>query len=517
MTDDERAAARHIRIRWPVVLAMLVVAIAAWFGVRRLVSSRVAPVAVTTESVSRHDITQSVDASGTVQAVEVVEIKSKASGQIVRMPITVGSVVRAGDLLAQIDPLTVRNQYEQALAAKHAADAAVQVSGAQQKRADELFARGAITAVDRDAAALAAANALASQARAASDLQIARQSLDDATVRAPSAGTVLEQTVTPGMVITSATSSPSGGTTLLRMADLNRLEMRALVGETDIGALELGMSAQVTVDAFPNLTFKGRVIKIEPQAVVEQSVTMFPVRVAIENENGRLLPGMNGEVTIEIANRSAALSVPLDALRTPREAPAVAAVLGLDADSLRAGVQRQSEALLAARRNGSAAPGAPRPNGVSGGGRDAARFTRAAATDERPGVARVSEVRRGARGAAAASTTAAGARGAQARGNGTNTNRSNLRLVVVQTARGLEPRVIRIGISDFDRAEVLSGLAEGEQVVLLGVAEQVAKRRDQQAQLARRMGNGMPGSAGTGGAGRTGASNAPRTGGNGGR
>src|SRR5512147_559695 len=72
VTDSERAAAKHLRIRWPVVLAMLVVAIAAWFGVRRLVSSRVAPVAVTTETVSRHDITQSVDASGTVQAVEVV-------------------------------------------------------------------------------------------------------------------------------------------------------------------------------------------------------------------------------------------------------------------------------------------------------------------------------------------------------------------------------------------------------------------------------------------------------------
>jgi HlyD family secretion protein len=169
---------------------------------------------VSTEAAALHDISQSVDATGTVQAIEVVEIKSKASGEVTRMPVSIGSVVKTGDLLAQIDPLTVRNQYNQLLAALRAAQSNVSISTAARARADALYSREAMTAADHEAAQLGAANAQASVAKASADLQIARQALDDATVRAPSAGTIVEQTATRGMVITSATSGASGGTTL---------------------------------------------------------------------------------------------------------------------------------------------------------------------------------------------------------------------------------------------------------------------------------------------------------------
>jgi HlyD family secretion protein len=482
------------KARLPLLLAGLAVIVATLLGLRELSAPRAVSATIATEPVSRKDISQTVEATGTVQAVEVVEIKSKASGQILQMPVEIGSVVKTGDLLVQIDPLTVRNQYAQALAAEKAAEADVQVTAAQKQRADELLSREAMTAVDHDAAVLAAANALASLARAQSDLEIARQALNDATVRAPSNGTVVEQDVTRGMVITSATSSPSGGTTILKMADLNRIEMNVLVGETDIGSLAPDMSARVTVDAFPNRPFTGRVIKIEPQAIVQQSVTMFPVLVAIDNENGLLLPGMNGEVTIDIALRSQALAVPLDAIRTVRELPAIALALGLNADSLKAQIQRQLDARLAARAMASTdtsagaadtsqrAAGAPRAGGhrwSGGGGRGAG-----AAAGNRAG--------RSGNGSGSGAATAA--RGARAQ------------FVMVQTAAGLEPRLVRIGISDFDYSEVLSGVHEGEPVVLLSVAEQTAKRKAQQAQIAQRVGNGLPGSGGAGaGGGRGGA------------
>ena len=83
-----------------------------------------------------------------------------------------------------------------------------------------------------------------------------------------------------------------------------------------------------------------------------------------------------------------------------------------------------------------------------------------------------------------------------------NSGASRAQVVMVQTANGLEPRLVRLGISDFDYAEVLSGVQEGEVVALLSVAEQTAKRKRQQAQLSQRMGNGLPGSASTGGGGR---------------
>ena len=302
------------------------------------------------ETVSRRDIAQTDRGHGHRVAGRDRRDQVKASGQIIKMPVEIGSVVKSGDLLAQIDNVMVQNQYNQALAALRAAQANVDISGKQSERAEELFSREVITADQHEAATLGYANAKSRLARARSDLEIARQALTDATVRAPSAGTIIEQDVTQGQVIASATMSASGGTTLLKMADLNRVQMQALVGETDIGNVKPGQEAMVTVDAFPNRTFRGQVIKIEPQATVQQSVTMFPVLVAIANENGLLLPGMNGEVVIAIAERTNVLAVSLDAVRSMRELPTVATALGLQPDSVRADVRRQMQARMAAAR-----------------------------------------------------------------------------------------------------------------------------------------------------------------------
>src|SRR4029079_1428530 len=127
---------------------------------------------------------------------------------------------------------------------------------------------------------------------------LARQRLEDATVSAPITGTILSKTVSAGQVISSATSSSSGGTSMLTMADLTRIRLRAMVSETDIGSVRPGQAANVTVDAFPQRPFRGVVEKVEPQAVVQQSVTLFPVLISIANEGGLLLPGMNGEVSM---------------------------------------------------------------------------------------------------------------------------------------------------------------------------------------------------------------------------
>jgi len=456
----------------PALIAGLLLAVVAAFLVARAIRGRRAALtAVQTEAVARRDISQTVEATGTVEPVEIVEIKSKASGQILKMPVEVGSVVKAGDLLAQIDAVNVQNQYDEALAAQKAAQASLTITGAQAKRADELFTREVITTDQHESATLAYANAQSGLARAHSALEIARQALKDATVRAPSAGTVIEQTVTKGQVIASATSSASGGTTLLKMADLSRVQMQALVGETDIGNVQPGMPATVTVDAFPNRPFQGTVLKIEPQAVVQQSVTMFPVLVSIANENGLLLPGMNGEVTISISRRTGVLAVPLDAVRSAREMPAVALTLGLEADSLQAQVQRQVAANAGAR---------------SGFRADSARM------GARSGF-RADPARMGAR--TGFRSDSARARRARMPGGGTagSTRADRAQVVLVKTVRGFEPRVVRLGISDFDYFEVLDGLKEGDEVALLSVAEAQAKRQSDQAQLRQRMGSGMPG------------------------
>jgi HlyD family secretion protein len=292
---------------------------------------------IQTAAVERRDIIVDAQASGVVEPINVVEVKSKASGLITRMNVETGTLVRPGDVLVQVDTRDVQNQYNQAAADEKAAEARLQVSGAQKRRSDEMFKARVITAQEHETAALDYANAEAAVIRARANTDLAQQRLEDARVTAPVAGTIIERTVSEGMVITSATGgSASGGTTLLKMADLNRVRMRAQFNETDIGQIRAGQPSVVIVDAYPDRRFSGMVEKIEPQAVIQQGVTMFPVLITLSNLDGALRPGMNGEVQVEIDRRMNVLAVPNEAIKNLREAMATAPMLGLDPDTVAA-------------------------------------------------------------------------------------------------------------------------------------------------------------------------------------
>jgi HlyD family secretion protein len=120
-----------------------------------------------------------------------------------------------------------------------------------------------------------------------------------------------------------------GGTVLLKMADLSRVQVRTLVDETDIGKITPGQAAEVTVTAFPNQPFRGEVQKIEPQASADQTVTTFAVRIVLDNARGLLRPGMNADVDILVTERKDVLAVPTAALRTDRDLKTSAALVGL--------------------------------------------------------------------------------------------------------------------------------------------------------------------------------------------
>ena len=110
------------------------------------------------------------------------------------------------------------------------------------------------------------------------------------------------------------------------------------MNETDIGSVRAGLEATVIVDAFPDRPFRGTVEKIEPQAIVEQNVTLFPVLIALPNDERLLRPGMNVEADFDVARRENALTVPVTALRTERDIDTTAAIIGVDAASIRASV-----------------------------------------------------------------------------------------------------------------------------------------------------------------------------------
>jgi len=298
---------------------------------------------VQTAPVTRRTIVIDAEATGAVEPINVVEVKSKASGLITKMPVETGTLVKPGNLLVQIDTRDVQNQYNQAEADLKASQAKLQVSEQQKKRSDELYKARVITSQEYESASLDLENSKAAVIRSAANLDLAKQRLEDATVTAPTAGTILTKTVSLGQVITSATSSATGGTTLLTMADLGKVRVRALFNETDIGQVRPGQNASVSIDAYPDRRFQGVVEKIEPNATIQQNVTMFPVLVTLDNGESLLKPGMNGEVAVLIDQVNDVLAVPNDAVKNVREAAATGQMLGLNADSVTAEVRAQMQ------------------------------------------------------------------------------------------------------------------------------------------------------------------------------
>ncbi|HYL21215.1 MAG TPA: efflux RND transporter periplasmic adaptor subunit [Gemmatimonadales bacterium] len=285
-------------------------------------------------AVARRDIVVSATASGVIQPILTLSVKSKASGEIIDMPVQTGDEVKKGQLLAKVDPRIPQNNLTQAQANLTVAKAQLDNATAQLKRSQALYQTQSITQAGYDSAQLASATAQAAVVTAQANLQTAKDAWEDTHLGAPITGTVLELDAVLGTVISSPTNDVGGGTVILKIANLDTVQVSALVDETDVGKVQPGLPVTITVDAFPNRTFDGSVLKIEPQAQVTQNVTMFPVEVNIPNAGHVLKPGMNTEVEIHIGQRQGVLAVPNAALRTSRDVASAAGVLGLNVQTV---------------------------------------------------------------------------------------------------------------------------------------------------------------------------------------
>ena len=258
----------------------------------------------------------SVEASGNVEAISSVEIKSKASGEVLYLGAEVGDLVQKGQVLARIDQRTPKNTLSQAKADLEVAKVRLMNATSQLKRGKELFEGKNISDKDYEDIQEMHASAKASQVRAQVFLENAKIALDDTTVRSPITGTVINRPIEIGNVITSPTASVGGGTLLMRMADLNKVRVRAYIDEVDIGKIMLNQEVLLKVSAFRDKKFKGVVSKIEPLGVDYQNVTIFPILIEIENKDNLLLLEMNTEVEIEILNERVKVAVPTGSLQT---------------------------------------------------------------------------------------------------------------------------------------------------------------------------------------------------------
>lgn len=482
-----------------------------------------APLTYEAVPVERRNVVVSASASGAIEPVLTVDVKSKASGEIITMNVQTGDDVKEDQLLATIDPRIPRNNLAQSEANLQVAQAQLSNANAQMARSDTLFKAQAITQTEFDQARLDQANANAAVIRARSDLENSRDRMTDTKLRAPLAGTIIAKNVELGTVISSPTTDVGGGTVLFRMANLDTVQIRSLVDETDIAKVQPGLRTTITVDAYPNRPFEGSVLKVEPQATVQQNVTMFNVLIRIPNPNHLLKPGMNTEVEIHVGQAQNVLAIPNAALRTQRDVASAAQVLGLDPND----VQQQ---LAAARQQQQQQQGPTSRDSASLGGGTARRDSSAAKPDSTkaaaggntmttpdgrtiqlpPGVTEAQirsafQKRMSGQELTPAEQSAMAAMrqmmmrngGGQggAGGGGFRRNQGDPTSYIVFALKKGKPTPVQIrtGLTDLDYVEVVSGLTEQDTVLVLPSASLVNAQRDMQQRMKQFTGGGLPG------------------------
>jgi HlyD family secretion protein len=496
-----------------------------------------APGFQTTEAVLG-DLRITAEATGSVEPIRTVEVKSLAGGEILELMVDVGDIVQPGDLLARVDPRDVQNAYDQAQADLEVAEARLGISRAQLQRNEELLAAGVITQQEYEAASLDFATAQSNLVKARTNFDLAEIRLNDVTIRAPLAGTILTRTVEEGTVIQSASQNVSGGTTLFTMAALEAMRVRTMVDETDMGDLRSGMAANVTVEAYPGRVFSGTVEKIEPQAETVQNVTMFPVIVLLDNSSGLLKSGMNAEVEILIDEARDVILIPNNTVVTMQDAMPAAMALGLDPEAIDFGAMRrggrggpggpggpgagapeapQAETSPPAAASeadaseptdsGDAAPGDATAPGAAAPAREggAVQMDSIRAQLERgeitPDSARALIMQMRSAGGAPAGQPVAGGSGefrmrsggeaGQGAMAGSGRGAARPALVFVVDAQGeVSPRVVRIGLNDWDNTQVVSGLDAGESIAVIGAAQLQAQQAEMIDRMRSRMGGG---------------------------
>jgi len=456
--------------------------------------------------VERRDVVVTVISQGVIRPTLLFSVKSKAWGEIVAQPVATGDEVRKGQLLTTIDPRLPQNNLTQAQASVDKARAQLTNATAQLGRSEALYKSGSLAETDYDQANLAHAVAQSAVATAEANLRTAQDAMEDTHVRAPIAGTILELNAVLGTVISSPTLG--GGTVILKMASLDSVQDSALVLETDVGRIQPGMPASLSVDAFPGRTFEGTVTSILPQAQVVQNATMFPVLVAVSNPGHLLKPGMNAEVRIHTGQRQGVLTVPNAALRTPRDVGTAATMLGLDSVT----VAEQIAAAQAADSGRAPAAGTP------AAGTPAAGTPAAGATDSTagktvtlpngrtvtlpPGVTpeQLEAVMKRMRSGGQPSVDDRAllgrifGRGPRSRGSPNRPTRNNQSYVVFVLRDGkLVAAPIRTGLTDQDYVEVMNGLMDRDTVLVLPSASLVQSQQQFKQRFQNVTGGGLPG------------------------
>ena len=337
MDDNLRAFGAWVRRHK--VLAT-VIALAAVFLAYQVLKPTTHDYSYLAEPVTKGEVVRKVTASGKLRSLNTIKVGAEVSGQITRVYVDFNSPVRAGQVLAEIDPTRLRAKVQQVRAQVATAEAALAQAnagaarastdiGIQQReyaRRSQLANRGYVSRSALDAAegtlasaqagrrtsAAQIASAHAQIAQANAELSSALLDLSRTTIVAPASGVVINKLVEPGTTVAASFQTPN----LFEIAaDTTRMQVEASVDESDIGQIRVGQDVGFTVDSYPDVRFKAVVRQIRQAAIETANVVSYLVILDVDNRGGKLLPGMTANVQIVTGRVADAVRIPITALR----------------------------------------------------------------------------------------------------------------------------------------------------------------------------------------------------------
>lgn len=293
-------------------------------------------------TVERGDLEAIVSATGKLSAVTTVQVGTQVSGQVDKILVDFNDRVKQGQLIARIDPTLQEQAVRDAQAGVERNQAELEQAQREYDRNLQLFERKVLTEIEFNTAKYALAVARANLKSAQVTLDRARKNLAYTEIFAPIDGIVVERNVDVGQTVAASLNTPQ---LFLIANDLAHMQILASVDESDIGMIRNGQPVRFSVQAYPNATFPGKVQQVRLQSATVENVVNYTVVVAVDNPEGKLLPGMTATVEFVTGSVSAALLVPNAALRfRPTEAmfAEVRANRGDGGDSTRQGRERSA-------------------------------------------------------------------------------------------------------------------------------------------------------------------------------
>src|SRR5467141_1674805 len=302
------------------VIAAIILLIAAFCVFSRFGRSNAAQ--FQTATITRGPITQAVTATGTLNPVVNVQVGSQVSGNIAKLFADFNSEVKAGQVVAQIDPVLFQATVTQAEGDRANAQAALELARINAKRTQELFAKKTSSQADVDQAVANLHQAEANVKIKQGALDKAKADLEHCAITSPIDGVVISRSVDVGQTVAASLQAP---VIFVIANDLTKMQIDANVAEADVGVLDVGQNVDFTVDAFPMRTFHGKVVQVRNAPITVQNVVTYDTVIGVSNPDLKLKPGMTANVSVIVAQKDNVLQLknaalryrPLDAVAEP--------------------------------------------------------------------------------------------------------------------------------------------------------------------------------------------------------